>query len=107
MINILLFVTYALIFIGLAACIVFPLMHMSKNPKGAKKSMIGIGGIIVLFILAYAVSSSDVAPALVEKFGTTPGTSKRVGAALIMVYITGIAAAGLTIFAELKQLIKK
>ena len=107
MINIGLYLTYALIFVAAAGCIIFPAIQMIKNPKGAKKSMIGIAVMLVLFIICYALASSDVLPAWSEKFGTTEGASKRIGGALGMFYIMMTGAILLAVGMELKQLIKK
>jgi len=107
MINLLLFVTYVLIAVGLLACIVFPLIYMLKNPKGAKKSFIGIAGILILFVICYAISSSEVLPMWSEKFGITEGASKRIGGALIMFYVIMAGALIMAVLSEVKGLIKR
>ena len=107
MINLLLFLTYALVIIGGLACILFPLIYMLKNPKGAKKSFIGIAAILVLFVICYAISSGEVLPNWAEKFGTTEGASKRIGGALIMFYVIMGGAIAMAVISEFKGLIKK
>src|SRR6187455_1313091 len=78
---------YALLFIAVALTVVFPIIHVVREPGSLLRSAIGIGVIVVLFVISYAFSGSEVnlkAAAL----GVTPTSSKLIGAGLIMFYIT-------------------
>jgi hypothetical protein len=104
-IDILLYVGYALITIAVLSAIVFPLIQGLQNPKSLVKSLIGVGALVVLFIIGYALSSSTVAANWAAK-GITEGTSKLVGAGLIMFYIVLITAALGLIYSEISKAFK-
>lgn len=104
-IDILLYVGYGLIFLAVGSAIIFPLIQGLQNPKGLVKSLIGVGALIVLFIVGYALSSSAVTTSWEAK-GITEGTSKLVGAGLIMFYIVLIVAALGLIYSEISKAFK-
>ena len=93
---------YTLLFIAVALTVVFPIIHVVREPSSLLRSAIGIGVIVVLFLLSYVFSGSEVnlkAAAL----GVTPTSSKLIGAGLIMFYIT----LGLSILALIYSEISK
>lgn len=86
---------YFLFFVALAALVVLPAMNALKAPKELAKSAAGIGGLIVLFVIAYVVSGDEVT-LKTASYGTTPESSKMIGAGIIMFYFVFlIAIAGL------------
>jgi hypothetical protein len=104
-IDILLYVGYGLILVAVGSAIVFPLIQGVQNPKSLVKSLIGVGALVVLFILGYALSSSAVTTTWAAK-GITEGVSKLVGAGLIMFYIVLIVAALGLIYSEVSKAFK-
>ena len=85
-IDISLYVAYALLVISILAVIVLPLINAFGNPKSLLKGLLGIGGIAILFAIAYAFSNGTVTPDL-AKAGYGEMTSKVVSAGLISLYI--------------------
>ena len=48
---------YILLGIEVAAVIILPLFNLVKNPKGAVRSLVGLGIVVVLAAICYALSS--------------------------------------------------
>jgi len=103
-----LLITWCYILFGIAAisAIVFPILNMVQNPKGAKNALIGVIALVVVFFFFYALAGN-------EEFFTHDGnlladaaTSKKSEAGLIAFYIMGAAAIGAVIFAEVSKMLK-
>lgn len=103
-----LLITWCYILFGIAAlaAIVFPILNMVQNPKGAKNALIGVVALVVVFGLGYALAGS-------EEFFTHDGnlladaaTSKKSEAGLIAFYIMGAAAIGAVVYAEVSKMLK-
>jgi uncharacterized membrane protein YozB (DUF420 family) len=90
-INILLYLTYVLIGVATIAAIVFPIITLAGDMKKAKRALLGIGAVAVVFVLSYIVSDGTVLDSYI-KYDVTEGVSKMVGAVLIMTYILGLGA---------------
>ncbi|HNQ12697.1 MAG TPA: hypothetical protein PKH65_00490 [Bacteroidia bacterium] len=105
LINILLWITYILLIGALVLAVVMSLMNIVKNPKKGKNSLIGIGAMLVLWLVCLMFSSSDVA----EKYQAivSPGQSKWIGAGLIATYLIFIGSLGLVLFTEVKRAFSK
>jgi len=78
---------------------VLPLIKALDDPQSLKKSLMGIGVLIVILIVAYVVADGTV----YEK--ADEATSKRVGAGLITFYILTFGAIGGIIYTEIKKAI--
>ncbi|SIO13878.1 hypothetical protein [Algoriphagus halophilus] len=105
--DILLYGSYLLIAIGAFASIVMPLINSLNDPKSLLKTVVGIVGILVLFFIAYSVSSDEVLPKFeAEPFNLTADGSKLVGGMLITTYVLAIAALAGIVVTELNKAIK-
>ena len=103
--DILFYVTYALLGIGVLAAIVMPLISAFGQPKTLLKTGIGVGALLLLYIIAYAVAGSEVTPKYLD-FGITEATSKLIGGALIMMYlIAGILVVSI-VYTEVSRILK-
>jgi len=96
---------YTLFFIGTAAAIVLPLIHLGKNPAGAKGAVIGLVALVVVFVIAYVVAGDEMLPKY-ENFIDGPEDSKLVGMGLIAFYILGFGAIGAVVYSSISKLIK-
>ena len=99
------YVCYALLFIAVASMIVFPIIHMLREPSTLLRSAIGIGAVVVLFVIAYVLADSQV-NMKAAAVGITPTTSKLIGAGLIMLYITLVLGALALIYSEISKALK-
>ncbi|MBL7929702.1 MAG: hypothetical protein JNL47_09585 [Bacteroidia bacterium] len=99
MINFGLWITYLLVIGAVAAAIIFPVMHIARNPKAAKGTFIGLGLLLGIFLISLILSSGQVN----EKYGISAGQSKMIGAGLTMIYLLGFGAIVVAIYTEVKK----
>ncbi len=105
--DILLYGSYLLVLIGTASAILMPLIKSLDNPKSLLKTVVGIVGIVVLFFIAYSISSNEVLPKFeADPFNLTPQGSQLVGGMLITTYILFIVAIVGIVFTELNKAIR-
>jgi hypothetical protein len=83
----------------------FPLWIASKNPKSLVGTGVGLGSILVLFLVAWLLSSSEVYSSYSE-FGVDASLSKFIGGMLNLVYIlAGLAVVGI-VYSEVSKGLK-
>lgn len=107
------FIVWAYILLGIAAgaAVLFGLynwiMTIISNPKKAMGSLIGIGGLLVVFGISYAISSDGgVSAAVIEKSGVDASTSRTVGMGIMAMYILGGLAVFSVIFSGVSKIFK-
>lgn len=105
MIDIGLRVSYFLFFVALGATIILPLIHAIKNPSGLLKSLLGVGGLVVLFVVAYTTSGDEVT-AKAASLGVDAASSKMIGAGLMMFYIIFIVSVIGIVYSEINKALK-
>jgi hypothetical protein len=90
--NVILFWGYILFIISVAILLGISILNILKNPKGSFKVLIIIAGMIVIGLVAYAVSKNTLDATQMEKYSVTASTVKWVSAGLILTYMMmGIA----------------
>ena len=99
------YVFYALLFIAIASMLVFPVIHMLREPSMLLRSAIGIGVVAVLFVVSYALADSEVT-LKAAAVGVTATSSKLIGAGLIMFYITLVLSGLALIYSEISKALK-
>jgi hypothetical protein len=99
------YIAYVFLGIALVASIALPLINALKHPAGLVKSLLGVGGLVVLFIVAYSVSGSDVSAKAIAN-GVDESGSKMIGAGLILFYFVLISAAVGIVFSEISKSLK-
>jgi hypothetical protein len=98
--------TYVILIIGALAAIVMPLIQaLTNDPKSLLKSAAGLGAIVLIYLIGYALASDEVTAKYVE-FEVDSGISKMVGGVLITMYIMMIVALGGALFGEVKKIIE-
>lgn len=102
----------AMVAISIVAIVIFLFVKLANRfkevPGYAKKFFIILGVAVVVCLAAFLLAKgNDVTPALMEKSGTSEGTSKLIGAACILVYILVAGAACCIIYAEIAKSLKK
>lgn len=105
LINIFLYLTYALAIGGLVLAVAFPVVFLVKNPAKAKGSLIGVGLVLVLFLVGYVLSGNEVL-SYYPKFGVDAGISKIIGGSLITLYVLAIGATVSAVVAEVLRFFK-
>lgn len=100
------YVAYIAFGISLLLAIIFPVIQMAGNPKGAIRTFIGIGIAVVLWFIASAFSGNQFTADQLELMEVTANTSVLVGTGLIYTYfIFGVAVLAI-IYASVSSLIK-
>lgn len=97
---------YVLLAIAALAAIVFPILNMVQNPKNAKAALIGVGVLIVVFVIGYAIAGAEE---YIDREGNVladAATSRKSEAGLIAFYIMGIGAIGAIVYAEISKMLK-
>jgi hypothetical protein len=97
---------YILLGVATVTALVFPVITMVTNPKGAKNALIGVIGLIVICGLGYVMAGNEVHIDYEGILLADEGTSQLSEAALIAFYILGAGAIGSIIFAEVSKMFK-
>ena len=107
LINIGIIVAYILIALAALTAIIFPLIYQIKNPKEAIGTLIGIGFILVVLLISYLFSSSEVIMDATGRIRADESTSKLAGAGIIALYILFAGAILSIVYTEVSQLLKR
>lgn len=103
--EVLIYWCYFLFAIGAIFAVFFPIMEMAKNPNGAKSALIGVGALLVVFGISYALGGDEM-PDKYAGFISGPGESKMVSAGLISFYILAVAAIVTTVYSGVSKMFK-
>lgn len=80
------YIGFALFGISIIAMILMEGFNLVKDPKSLVKTGIVLVGAVILFFIAYSMSSGEVTTKYTAS-GVGEGSSKLIGAGLIMLYI--------------------
>ncbi len=104
MLDIGLYISYLLLAVSILGMIVFPIINGIKEPKALLRSLAGIGIILVLFGIAYALSNDDLSQRSAAM--VTAGQAKLVSAGLILFYITLVGSVLAVVYSEVTKALK-
>jgi hypothetical protein len=100
-----LYIAYVLGIVAIGAAVVLPLINAIKAPAGLMKSLAGVGGLVVIFIIAYALSGDEVSTKAAAA-GVDASSSKLIGAGLTMFYIVMIVSVIGVVYSEINKAFK-
>ena len=95
-------IAYVTFGIAVVTALVFPIIHMISNPKGAVKALLGVAAILVLGLISYLFASNEFTAIQLEKLQVTESASIWVGAGLNLTFIVGIATILAAIFLAIR-----
>lgn len=98
--------TFLLGVIAAGSAIVFPILYMASHPKSAIGALVGVGLIVVIFLIGYFLSGDEILISYERVGFTSHSASKLVGGALKMMYIAIAAVIGSAIYSEVRKLTK-
>lgn len=98
-------ITYILLGIAVLAAVGSSIMNMISNTKAAIMTLIGVGSLIVIALIAKGMSSDEVTSAY-EGFGIDAAASSNVGMGLYTFYILSFLTIGAVVYTEISKLIK-
>jgi hypothetical protein len=104
-IDIGLYLSAILLVVATASAVVLPLLNAIKHPAGLIKSLLGVGGLVVLFIVAYSLSGSELSAKAVA-LGVDESGSKLIGAGLILLYFVFVISILGLIYSEISKALK-
>lgn len=109
-IDVMFILTWILLIAAAALALFFGLKKMLTTPGGLKKALFSLGGLAVLFIVGYALSSGDEAQAVVDTFAgkdiePEASTVKNIGMLLNVFFGMTVIAVALMIWPGIKKLI--
>jgi hypothetical protein len=99
------YIFYLFFGVALSAAILLPLINAIKHPAGLVKSLIGVGALVVAFIVAYSISSGEVTTRAAA-MGIDEGASKFIGAGLFLFYTVFVLAAAGIVISEINKSLK-
>lgn len=99
------YVFYVLFVVAVVAAIVFPIINAFKTPGSLGKSAIGVGALVVLFGISYALAGTDISVKALA-LGETESSVKFIGAGLIMFYIALLLSLVALVYAEISKALK-
>jgi|JI102314A2RNA_FD_contig_31_9677704_length_2123_multi_11_in_0_out_0_2 threonine/homoserine efflux transporter RhtA len=100
-----LYLGYGLLGLAVIAGLGLPLVQALKSPKNLAKSGVSLGLLAVVFFISYALSGSEIT-ASSKLMGVSEGSSKLIGAGLIMFYITLVIALVGLVYSEINKALK-
>ena len=100
-----LYISYALFAVGVLLAVVMPLIKSLDEPKKLVKAGIGVAGLLVVFLISWAIAGNEVSTMYTTK-GVGVGLSKLVGGVLTMMYLLmGIAIVAI-VYTEITKAVK-
>lgn len=86
--DIILYISYALIVIGIILAIGMPLIKSLDNPRSLIKTVGGVVVLAIIFVIAFSLADGEVLPKFAaEPFNLTETSSKVVGGILLTTYV--------------------
>lgn len=102
-----LYIGYALFFLAISAAIIFPVINIIQNPKGAIKSVGGLVVLVLIFVISYSMAPAE--PMINSITGETVASAEVVqyaGAAIATGTIIFLAAAVIFIVFEIVSIFR-
>ncbi|GIV34689.1 MAG: hypothetical protein KatS3mg031_2224 [Chitinophagales bacterium] len=104
MVDIGLYLAYALLIIAMLSAVLFPAVYMLRHLEEARKVLIGIGVIIVIAVISYFTASGDFYfPGIENKMNYSQQAVKLIGAGINMTIFMGALAIITAVFFEVKN----
>lgn len=100
-----LYVGYTLFTVALLAAVILPLINALKSPKDLAKSGMGLGALVIVFLISFGIAGSEVTAKYTAQ-GIGESSSKMIGAGLTMFYIVFIGALIGIVYSEISKALK-
>ena len=104
--NFMFIITYFLLAVAVVVSLVFTLKNLFSNPQGLKKTLLVLGGLLLVVAISYVMSSgTDVAPEFMAM--SNEGTVKNIGMGLNVFFILTIIAVASLVLPAIKNMFSK
>ncbi len=104
--DISIYVAYLLVIIAALAALVLPLVNSLSDPKQLVKGLIGIGVLLLTFVVGYLISGDEITGTYIRNGVDAPNASKLIGGSLIAMYMFFIVGFASIIVTEVIKLFK-
>lgn len=104
--NIMIIWAYVLIVIGILLSLAFPLIQIVKEPKQGKTVLIGVGSLVLIFVISYFIAGGEEYVSADKELMASSTVSKLSGAGLVSFVILGAIAIGTIIYVEISKSFK-
>jgi uncharacterized membrane protein len=104
--DLLMYWGYLLLAVLILVTLAASLSNLFMHPKGAIKFAIILGGMVLIAIISYSVSTNTFTALQLEKMDITESTSKMVGAGLYITYVMFGAALLSIIYTAVSRIFK-
>jgi len=95
------YAAFFLMFLAAAAALVFGIIQLASDPKGALKGIIGLATVLIIFFIIYSAADPDSAMlARLSDFSVTDGQSKMISGAIWTALILAAVAVLATAVSE-------
>jgi hypothetical protein len=98
---------YILMILGVIVAIALAIKGLIDKPKAAIGAGVGLGVLFILILIGYFLDDHTVKTNWADFGVSTPGMSGLIGGSLIATWIILAGAVALTLFASLRDFIKK
>lgn len=105
--NLMLVWSFVMIVLTIALTVIMPLITVFQNPKSAVRSLIGLGLIVVVFLVSYALATDDPITLASGKVIDDSFQLKFSGTALWATYIAFAGVILSILYGELYKVFKK
>lgn len=105
--GVMLVYAYVLVALAIIVALAFPLINIIKNPKGAMRSLIGLGIMIVILGVSYALSSTEPIVNSAGGYFTNPFELRVADMGLFAAYIMLLGTFLLIIGTEILGAVRK
>lgn len=101
-----LYIAYALLGIAALASVVFPLIYTLRNVSDAKKSLAGVGALVLVILVTYFLSSGEFYFDGIEKYNMSASEIKVVSTGLNSFYVLLVIAIVASVVSEVSSIFK-
>lgn len=97
---------YILLGIAIAASVLFPMFNLAQNPKGAMRTLLGLGLVVIIVGVSYAMSSVEPVANPAGGFFDKPSELKLTDTGLYTTYAALAGAIVLAVLGEIRNSFK-
>lgn len=108
--NFMFIITYLLLAIAVAVSLLFTLKNLFANPKSLKKTLMVIGGFLLVVVISYVLADgTDINLEEMANRGieTSETTVKRIGTGLNVFFLLVVIAVGSMLYGGFKKMTNK
>lgn len=107
-VNVMLIYAYVVFAVALVLAIMFPLINIISNPKGAMRTLIGVVAMLVIFFVSYLLSSDAPVPnPAANGYLTNSAVLKLTDVGLYAGYAIFVIAILVILWGEIRSAVKK